>query len=1016
LKGVDDIVVKKSRKQLGDMETYIRDASLALSHYDWHILEIREMSGNETASYGVKSRGQFIVWVLLANGNLQKLQVAVPRIIYINSREELQESSSDYVTVKRVDRYLPHSQTSMYVYEIKLSEHDFRAGHWLENAFTADEIASLDTIYELDTPLIFRSILEMGCVSHVVPQAKAKTGKFELSDIKRIDKPVNGHYLHRKLKYRRLFLYETLHGRSKTGLVVLFVLDGDDMLQNEGYDITQPRASDRGKFEFVVTCHLWVVKPGADKGQRNISKKRCDDIFSDLLQEIIGTVATEENSEYACLSPDSRCTLKSLGFVDQEKDAYAGVQDVLNLYLQGNNGPTMVLLNSTKHVSLLRKAVPTLSSFPLVPMAYPPGIDHNPDTFTLPSLNWEPRAVQLSFEALLYLGLVSYPEKVSYARFGNVPLGNLGLDSPVMIYDVSLSRQLQKNRHLLWTCELAGSPDVGRGSSYFSSDNRIAGTFDVSASDRALDVNEIWGDDGSTWSEVIRNPGSYRTLCVEINIYNLAVAALTGLDTSQVGGTSVVQYGKSDIKSSSFIGTSPLGDDMSTALSLPILQSLVQSWLREASDHDNICADKLLGNLYRFVSSRESFLSDPALHRILLSLMKATFFRLIADIERLGSKIIYADFSRIIISTNKTNFHDGKEYLDFILKTILNNQNLDKSSNLMLSPNHLYSNILFLDENNFGGIRYEIREPDEDDESEWSFPFQINDGVDISQVLIVPTYFSGWNMSHYLPEGVPQEYFLGAISRLIKETYRHQVSMQCDDEDQYFEGIIRFKNGLVSESLSDYLTKAVADLMSEGLEPTPELFPQLPGSHLTLAIPVLEFVKNILVVLELDSDMEGTVHMVKKSLLAQIGVEEYATEVKWVNPCASFILRDVFCRKCFQCRDVDLCVFSQREDINKLEWLCSECQEPYEPEYIEHRLIHRLEKKCIRYQLQDLRCSKTNTLSTRLLTRLSFYSENLKTDLRREELFHELRILRNLAEYYRLEWLMETCNRLSNGH
>jgi DNA polymerase epsilon subunit 1 len=203
--------------------------------------------------------------------------------------------------------------------------------------------------------------------------------------------------------------------------------------------------------------------------------------------------------------------------------------------------------------------------------------------------------------------------------------------------------------------------------------------------------------------------------------------------------------------------------------------------------------------------------------------------------------------------------------------------------------------------------------------------------------------------------------------------------------------------------------------MSEGLDPAPEKFPRLPGSHLNFTIPVLEFVKNALVVLELDTDTEGAVHILKKSLLAQVGLEEYATEMKWINPCASFILRDVFCRKCYQCRDVDLCVFSQLEEMNKLEWLCADCQEPYDPEYIELRLIQRIEQNCIRYQLQDLRCSKTQVLSTRLLSRLSIYAENLKTDISRDETYREIRILRNLAEYYRLEWLHETCGRLMHG-
>jgi len=69
--------------------------------------------------------------------------------------------------------------------------------------------------------------------------------------------------------------------------------------------------------------------------------------------------------------------------------------------------------------------------------------------------------------------------------------------------------------------------------------------------------------------------------------------------------------------------------------------------------------------------------------------------------------------------------------LDFILSTIHKNQERHGNLQLTLSPNHFYSNFLFLDEYNFGGIRCEIREPDDDDEAEWSFSLEINNGDEV---------------------------------------------------------------------------------------------------------------------------------------------------------------------------------------------------------------------------------------------------------------------------------------------
>ena len=110
---------------------------------------------------------------------------------------------------------------------------------------------------------------------------------------------------------------------------------------------------------------------------------------------------------------------------------------------------------------------------------------------------------------------------------------------------------------------------------------------------------------------------------------------------------------------------------------------------------------------------------------------------------------------------------------------------------------------------------------------------------------------------------------------------------------------------MISKHFAHYLTRAVGELVEEG--GGPESFPQLPGSHLALANPALEFVKNVLIVLDLDPDVKQEVIYLKKSLFAQIGVQEYSAETHWKNPAAVFVLPDVYCMECHECYDVDLC-------------------------------------------------------------------------------------------------------------
>ena len=188
-----------------------------------------------------------------------------------------------------------------------------------------------------------------------------------------------------------------------------------------------------------------------------------------------------------------------------------------------------------------------------------------------------------------------------------------------------------------------------------------------------------------------------------------------------------------------------------------------------------------------------------------------------------------------------------------------------------------------------------------------------------------------------------------------------------------------------------------------------ESFPQLPGSHLNLTNPALEFVKSILVVLELDPDVKQEVIYMKKSLFAQIGVQEYSAATQWLNPAAAFVLPDVYCMECHECYDVDLCATPPEDEQSSMKhWLCGGCSSQYDMDQIERRLVDIVERKCVRYQLQDLRCVKTQQVSVRAMARTSENSSPLKLDIPRSEFCGQITILNDLAEYYGLEWLSET--------
>jgi len=647
------------------------------------------------------------------------------------------------------------------------------------------------------------------------------------------------------------------------------------------------------------------------------------------------------------------------------------------------------------------------------------------------------------------MGVVSYPKRVASARFAQIPVGNLGQDENASVFDVLYARALNKSRAMLWANEMPNQPDLG--TSALSLVGKTGAGFRPTEMD--INNNDIWGDDDALVSPVIQRPGAYRCVCVELDIYDLSIAALTDSSLATLPGASVAATNKNNglfdtetnVSNAIMSASTPLGDEMSTAISLPVLRSLIQSWLRDAHQTNSHIADDLLHDVYRLISYPDALLNDPALHRVVHSLMKTTFLRLLGELQRLGSTIISANFHKVVIATNKSHIYDAKEYIEFVISTIIKragggdgpSHTAEGLGRISISPNNFYSHYLFLDQNNFGGIHFEQREIEDEEDSEMTQLFNSIGGKDDAP-SIVPTVVCGWNIMQYLANDIAQDYFRTIIGRFSKDVFRKQLLIEHNANSKATmvspisvtktnrdgagnsptsspqEQLLSYKKKMISKHFAHYLTRVVGELIEEG--GGPESFPQLPGSHLHLANPAVEFVKNVLIVLELDQDVKQEVIYLKKSLFAQMGVQEYSSVTKWKNPAATFVLPDVYCMECHECYDIDLCATPPDDEESSVkQWLCGGCNSPYSVDQMERRLVDIVQRKCIRYQLQDLRCTKTQQVAVRAMARTSDCAEALKLDIPRREFCGQITILRNLAEYYGLEWLLETTDGVLQG-
>jgi len=478
------------------------------------------------------------------------------------------------------------------------------------------------------------------------------------------------------------------------------------------------------------------------------------------------------------------------------------------------------------------------------------------------------------------------------------------------MFDVLYARNLTRSRAALWASDAPGRPDLGSSALAIG-----AGAEGGVSACEADGGNEIWSDDGDRIGPVIQRPGVYRCVCVELDVFDLSIAALTDPSLAAVPGSSVAAGTKgggggalfdteTSLPNAVMSPSAPLGDEMSAAVSLPVLRSVVLSWLKDACQSNSRVADDLLHDVYRLVSSPDVLLNDPALHRVVHALMRTTFLRLLGELQRLGSTIVSADFHRVVIATGKSDLFDAREYVEFVISTILKRAGggdgaapAEGLGRISLRPNGFYSHYLFLDRNNFGGVHFEHRDVEDDEENELARLFNDNvAGAEDEQqggASIVPTVVCGWNIMQYLANDVAQDYFRTVIGRFSKDVFRKQLMIEqnsrskkglfvsptsvrrvdndgaeCDAELSPQEQLLAYKRKMISKHFANYLTRAVGELIEDG--GGPETFPQLPGSHLHLTNPALEFVKNVLVVLDLDPDTRQETTYLRKSLFAQV--------------------------------------------------------------------------------------------------------------------------------------------------
>ncbi|EXB53718.1 DNA polymerase epsilon catalytic subunit A [Morus notabilis] len=610
------------------------------------------------------------------------------------------------------------------------------------------------------------------------------------------------------------------------------------------------------------------------------------------------------------------------------KDAEKILQRTINEHRHEHHGPTIAVIECP-NAQLMKSGIRALDDFPCV------SIPSNARDCQYQALGWQQVAAKIGMQRCA-ASSQWLKERISISRYAHVPLGNFELDWLIYTADVIFSRALRDQQQVLWISD-DGIPDLGG----------------INEEDTCF-VDEVQ-------QPVLTYPGAYRKVTVELKIHHLAVDAL--LKSNQVNemeGGALLGFEpntNSGAQTSNEHGVRNGGFDeaISCAPAFRVLKQLIQRCLSDAVTSGNVYADAILQHLYRWLCSPQSKLHDPALHRLLHKVMKKVFALLLAELRKLGATIVFANFSKVIIDTGKFDLSAAKAYCDCLLKAL---QTRDLFEWIELEPLQFWHSLLFMDQYNYGGI------PAKADES--------TDGE--SEVDII----SSWNIAEYLPKKI-QDYFVFIVSQFLYIPWsyaRKQAAIRASVQDgnlctpsitvaaaETFEShLTEYLKGQISSYFTEKLLGIVRDTIlhmkelsqSENEKFTSPVMTQV-SSKASKGDAALEFIKHVCAVLSLDQNVQHDVLVMRKNLLKYVRVREFAPEAEFCDPFPSFILPNVICSYCNDCRDLDLCRDSA---LLAQEWRCAvpQCGQPYDREVMENALLQIVRQRERLYHVQDLVC------------------------------------------------------------
>jgi DNA polymerase epsilon subunit 1 len=879
---------------------------------------------------------------VLIDKKIHVLKVIVPRQVYLNLRsEDLPDVSISGCSVEKlVNHTLPNGHPSIHLFKLQMSEHTYV--HESKKLSALFSHPSVEGVYERQVPLNIRAILELGSTCTFDESQKGVLGKGleQGFDLSALRRVPSQKQYLAEAPMSYLYLYHVSSGDRNIYALV-------STSKNEAHIIIQNRSKEAQGM------------PNVDRIYNDALQRRLEDNGGEPWQT---AVEYQEDLHFRTISVTTR------------RKALLEIGDAIKKMKADEGKPVIVAIQSPNH-ALLSHDIAMLKDLPILPLK------SDESDKQLPPLGWQ------SFIAKRvvghYLDLGSWISHLTeLARYGDIPLCNLESNDPQFLIDVAYARRLQKERVILWWSAQPKPDHAG------------------------YEKDDVLGPLETVEMPSINNPGTYSSVCIDLSIRHLAINTIlsSSLINDLEGSDSFSFNPAAPSFTAANDGSNVIYSDNAFATAgITVLREMVKAWWGQAAKGDYM-ADVMVQHLVRWVSSPGSFLYDRALHYYVQMMSKKALQQLMTDFKRVGSHIVFASPTRLLLQTTKAEVGNAYAYAQYILKTI---QAKPLFNFLELDIKEYWDYLVWYDEYNYGGKGCEKVVEEENQTLENIMHWQL--ATFLPENLQSP--FNDWivefvELMHARKRPAPGPD--GSTPRTTQIPLRPLTV----DPNEMTQILPKTFTKPLFKQISHLLRRQHAEILHPELA-ADYIFPKLPGSHLNLQNPVLQLVKSVMQVLSLDRAITLEVRLLRKDLLNLFEIREFSTEASFQNPSASLAIRSVICDECTSTRDLDLCrdssllpaASSTTEQVPLPKWKCDNCNSAYDKLRIEEQMVAEVQKLVLEWSVQDLKCGKCGRLrSNEFMEHCACAGEWVATK-QKGDVKKRLGVYGNVAEFYGLKML-----------